>query len=277
MTYSFSFFSTIDASDLAIFRIPPSSCQTDGGPLPNTWEEWPFRITPEVASSFRTIFNPELRGAAIFLTSTFLSFSISGSVPEPTVQNVERVLPVFRCPTEFALHRVKEDLKIFFHRNICAKFLYAVTLDGRLCHNPCCYTIVGSFTSRGDWSCDICLLCVRWQVPIVHSFHIAKFDKFFAKSLMNVESQVFRRSKVLVSFSYTLWARKVTPTCLTPEPSRELASPYHRGVATRTVPTGSVPFRSAVTSWLSERLSAPCYSGTFGQKSFSILRPTGIE
>ena len=93
--------------------------------------------------------------------SIFLSFSISGSVPEPTVQNVERVLPVFRCPTEFALHRVKEDLKIFFHRNICAKFLYAVTLDGRLCHNPCCYTIVGSFTSRGDWSCDICLLCVR--------------------------------------------------------------------------------------------------------------------
>ena len=123
VTYSFSFFSTIDASDLAIFRIPPSSCQTDGGPLPNTWEEWPFRITPEVASSFRTIFNPELRGAAIFYISIFLSFSISGSVPEPTVQNVERVLPVFRCPTEFALHRVKEDLKIFFHRNICAKSL----------------------------------------------------------------------------------------------------------------------------------------------------------
>ena len=55
--------------------------------------------------------------------SIFLSFSISGSVPEPTVQNVGRVLPVFRCPTEFALHRVKEDLKIFSHRNICAKSL----------------------------------------------------------------------------------------------------------------------------------------------------------
>ena len=92
---------------------------------------------------------------------SFFPFSSCGSVPEPTVQNVERVLPVFRCPTEFALHRVKEDLKIFSHRNICAKSLYAVTLDGRLCHNPCCYTIVGSFTSRGDWSCDISLLYVR--------------------------------------------------------------------------------------------------------------------
>ena len=164
VTYSFSFFSTIDASDLAIFRIPPSSCQTDGGPLPKTWEEWPFRITPEVASSFRTIFNPELRGAAIFILF-FYPFQSPGLSQNQLFKMLNVYCLCSGAPQNLHCIGWKKIWRYFFIGTF-VRSLCAVTLDGRLCHNPCCYTIVGSFTSRGDWSCDICLLCVRWQVWI---------------------------------------------------------------------------------------------------------------